>query len=127
ERVRSFWAHGVLSRVVGKICEKTGWSADSWIHPMFSRWAAGELGAESWDVIHGWSGVSEEIYRDQRCDKTLKLVMRGSAHIREQARILADEQERAQCRIDRPSRWMIEREEREYKLADRIVTLSTFA
>src|SRR5437899_1069838 len=47
------------------------------------RWAAGELGAESWDVIHGWSGVSEEIYRDQHFDKTLKLVMRGSAHIRE--------------------------------------------
>src|SRR5436190_23850666 len=62
QRVRSFWAHGVLSRVVAVICKKTGWSADNWIHPMFSRWATRQLRTESWDVIHGWSGVSEDIY-----------------------------------------------------------------
>lgn len=126
-RVRTFWVHGVLSRVAAKVREKTGLSLDFWTHPMFGRWALRQLRRESWDVIHAWSGVAEEIYRNRGFEHTLKLVMRGSAHIREQDRILAEEAARVGHRIDRPSRWMIGREEREYPLADRIVVLSTFA
>jgi len=40
---------------------------------------------------------------------------------------LAQEEARAGVRIDHPSPWMIEREQREYQLADKIVVLSTFA
>jgi glycosyltransferase involved in cell wall biosynthesis len=127
DRVRSFWPHGVLTRISGKIRALTGRSLDRWTHPMFGRWAARQLRREHWDVIHAWSGVAEEIYRDPGFDRTLKLVMRGSAHIREQDRILAEEQRRAARRIDRPTGWMIGREEREYALANRVIVLSGFA
>src|SRR5437764_14913100 len=94
---------------------------------MFSRWALCQLWREPWDVIHAWTGVAEEIYGDPSIRTSLRLVMRGSAHIRTQAEILAQEQKRAPCRIDQPSQWMIAREQREYELADQIVVLSSFA
>jgi glycosyltransferase involved in cell wall biosynthesis len=125
--VRSFPFHGVLARVAGKVQDKSGVSFDAHTHPLFGRWALRQLRRESWDVVHAWSGICEEIYSDDCMNGSLKLVMRGSAHIRTQARILAEEQERCGSSIDQPSQWMIEREEREYALADRIVVLSTFA
>jgi glycosyltransferase involved in cell wall biosynthesis len=41
--------------------------------------------------------------------------------------LLSDEEARVGIPIDKPTAWSIDREEREYALADRIVTLSTFA
>jgi glycosyltransferase involved in cell wall biosynthesis len=76
--------------------------------------------------VYALSGVAEESFRIAP-PGTLRVLARGSSHIRVQARILADEERRTGTRLDRPSRWMIGREEREYGLADRIVTLSTFA
>jgi glycosyltransferase involved in cell wall biosynthesis len=126
-RVRSFVTHGVLTRAAGKLEPTVGQSLEPVLHPMFSRWALRQLRSEPWDVIHAWSGVAEEIYGDPLVDSSLRLIMRGSAHIRSQAEILNEEQERAGCPINQPSRWMIEREEREYKLADEVVVLSSFA
>lgn len=127
ELVRSFVMHGILSRIAGRVQTITGWSFDSWLHPMFSRWAARQLRGESLDVIHAWTGVAEEIYAERHDKPSLKLIMRGSAHIRTQAAILEEEERRAGHRIDRPRRWMIAREQREYSLADYIIVLSTFA
>jgi glycosyltransferase involved in cell wall biosynthesis len=53
--------------------------------------------------------------------------MRGSAHIRTQTDILLEEERRTGVALDRPSPWMVGREEREYQLADQIATLSRFA
>jgi glycosyltransferase involved in cell wall biosynthesis len=125
--VRSFPLHGVLSRIAERTRETTGWSFESWLHSMFGRWAARQLRRQSWEVIHAWTGVSEEIYQDASLAPTLRIVMRGSAHIRTQAEILATEQDRAGCQIDHPTQWMIDREQREYALTDRIIVLSTFA
>jgi glycosyltransferase involved in cell wall biosynthesis len=52
--------------------------------------------------------------------------VRGSSHIRAQAQILEEESQRTSTRIDRPTTWMIDREEREYELATRVVTTSSF-
>ena len=127
ERVRSCTLHGVLSRIGGRISSKTGWEYESLLHPMFSRWAARQLSREKWDVIHAWTGVAEEIYSAPEFSGSLKLVMRGSAHIRTQARLLREEQIRVGGFVDQPSQWMVAREQREYELADHIVVLSTFA
>src|SRR5947208_16482635 len=104
-----------------------GWAFASVPHPIFARWACRELRHESWDVIHAWTGVAEEIYNDPAFRNTLKIVMRGSAHIETQATILQAEQKRVGCPIDQPRRWIVEREQREYRLTDRIIVLSTFA
>ena len=55
---------------------------------MFGRWAAKELAKDHWDVVHSWSGVSEEILHALDGKSTFKLFMRGSAHIVTQARLL---------------------------------------
>jgi glycosyltransferase involved in cell wall biosynthesis len=125
--VRSFLVHGLLTRAGARLESLTASSVESVTHPMFARWALRQLRHESWDVIHAWSGVAEEIYRDPSVHSSLRLIMRGSAHIRNQAAILAEEQKRAGCRINQPRRWMIEREQREYDLTDQIVVLSSFA
>jgi glycosyltransferase involved in cell wall biosynthesis len=126
KRVRSFWLHGLASMLVYRFPQRALWfEPERWLHPVFGRWVAARLAPESWDVIHAWSGVSEETLREG--DAALKLIMRGSAHIRAQGRILEQEEERTGCRIDRPGPWITAREEREYAHTDRIVVLSTFA
>jgi glycosyltransferase involved in cell wall biosynthesis len=128
ERVRSFWPHGVLSRANQWLHDKARFPYfEAALHRMFGRWAAGELGRERWDVIHHWSGVAEEALCADKRASALHLLMRGSSHIRTQRRLLDEEEQRVGVPQDKPSPWMIAREEREYTLADRIVVLSTFA
>jgi glycosyltransferase involved in cell wall biosynthesis len=126
-RVRSFWAHGVLTRAAQKLHQRKVISyAEERFHTMFGRWAAAGIQKEEWDIVHLWSGVSEEILRALDAI-TLKLLMRGSAHIRAQARLLEEEERRTGVSQDRPSPWIIAREQREYALADAVVVLSTFS
>jgi glycosyltransferase involved in cell wall biosynthesis len=128
DRVRSFWFHGVMTRVVERLGRRpTPHHAEAWLHSLFGRWAARQLKSEQWDVAHLWSGVAEESLKALGGAGTLRMVMRGSAHVRAQARLLREEEERTGIRQDRPSGWMIAREEREYALAEGIVVLSSFA
>ena len=122
-RVRSFTTHGILTRTVPPALSGV---TESSLHSLFGRWAAREVDKESWDIIHCWSGVSEELLTSH--SRTgLTLLMRGSAHIATQSRLLREEAARTGVALDQPSAWMIDRELREYALADRIVVLSTFA
>jgi len=97
------------------------------LHRLFGWWAAAQVAKERWDVVHCFSGISEEILKATKNQAALRMMVRGSAHIRTQARILKEEELRSGTKIDRPSRWMIAREEREYELARRILVLSRFA
>jgi len=126
ERVRSFAIHGLLSRAVSRL-PKLQRRSEAWLHSMFGRWACGALAEGHWDIIHPWSGIAEETLGAWAGNPTSCLLMRGSSHIRAQARLLAEEEQRAHVPQDRPSPWMIAREEREYALADAIVVPSTFA
>jgi glycosyltransferase involved in cell wall biosynthesis len=127
-QVRSFWIHGIASRLAERITEMLGLRyPEAVLHKMFGRWAAAELLREDWDVVHSFSGVSQELISALAGRPTLKLLVRGSSHIRTQARILEEEERRTGSHLDRPSRWIIAREEAEYAMADRIVVLSSFA
>jgi glycosyltransferase involved in cell wall biosynthesis len=123
ECVHSFWPHGVLCRLVDRL----GLSdpADAFVHKTFGRWAAEEMRRHRWDVIHAFSGVAEEALRIKNTG--LHLLVRGSAHIRMQDEILEEESARVGVKLERPTRWKIAREEREYELCDRILVLSRFA
>lgn len=126
--VRSFWVHGVVSRATESLRSRNVLSgAEDKLHRLFGRWAADEIQKEKWDVVHPWSGVSEEIIKALAPRDELVVVMRGSAHIRTQARILEEEESRTGISQQRPSPWIISREQREYSLADRVVVLSSFA
>ncbi len=127
-RVRSFLAHGVLSRAAWRLFPRgLGGRVDRYANTAFGRWAARRLRRHSWDVVYCFSGVAEEVLQTLRGTPTARFVVRGSAHIAEQRQILADEQVRAGRWVERPSDWIVAREEREYALADGIVTLGTFA
>jgi glycosyltransferase involved in cell wall biosynthesis len=128
DQVRSFWMHGVISRGAWWLRENLSLPyPEAALHRLFGRWAAARIAKECWDVVHSFSGASEEILHATSGHTTLRMMVRGSAHIVEQARILEEEERRARTRLDRPSPWMISREQREYSLADRIYVLSSFA
>jgi len=121
--VRSYWQHGVARRIAGRL----GFRAEAAWDRQFGIWAAKQIGRGQWDVLHTWSGVSLELLREHGNRRGATLLLRGSAHIRTQAQILREEQERTGVRVEQPSSWIMEREEEEYQLTDRILVLSNFA
>jgi glycosyltransferase involved in cell wall biosynthesis len=127
-RVRSFLSHGIASRIHHQIRRRFGFpDLERYFHTSFGDWASRYIRPDS-DLVYGFSGVMEEILRLPRsAHRGRRWVVRGSAHIREQYRLLAEEEGRVGSTIDKPTPWIIDREEREYSLADRIVVLSTFA
>ena len=127
-RVRTFTLHGAASRATAAVGSS---HLSAFYEPIacsaFGRWSARMLARESWDVIHCWSGVSEEVLASPAASRALTLLMRGSSHIRTQRRLLDEESDRAGQPLDKPSDWMVARELREYSRVDRIAVLSTFA
>jgi glycosyltransferase involved in cell wall biosynthesis len=74
------------------------------------------------------SGVALDLFRGLDCVPPLKILHRTSVHIRVQRDLLDAEALRAAAKwIDRPSDWIIDREEDEYRRADLIHVLSRFA
>ncbi len=126
--VRSLWLQGASSKLNGWLrrrCALRGF--ETALHLWFGRWAAGQVVKKPWDAVICWSGVAEESFRVlERAGATLFLV-RSSAHVRAQAQILEEEEIRSGSWQERPSPWMIAREEREYRLADCILVPSSFA
>jgi glycosyltransferase involved in cell wall biosynthesis len=99
------------------------------LHVAFSRWAARQVLKNPPDVLHTFSGVALELYDalDRSGLSPVRLLARGSAHIREQCAELKRESRRSGTKIDMPGTWMIRREMGEYRRSDHIVTLSTYA
>ncbi len=126
ERVVSFWPHGIAARVVDRMGLRIGELACGTLHRSFSRWALREVRKEKWDAIHAFTGVAEDLFRGTP-DVSRHFLVRGSSHIRLQRRILRDESARTGATLEAPCDWMVEREEREYQLCDRVCVLSTFA
>jgi glycosyltransferase involved in cell wall biosynthesis len=126
--VRSLWPHGVLTRVLARLGgPKAVRRYESQLHVLFGRWTAVTLRRARWDVLYIFSGVAEESLRALANTSRLRMLVRESTHIRTQDRLLHEEELRTQSLQDRPSSWMIAREEREYMLADAIRVLSRFA
>lgn len=127
EHVCSFWARGVLEYALGRLGSK---SLQKKLEPLlltsFGNWAARQVSRQDWDIVHEFSGMGEEVIRAVR-GKSKHLLTRASSHIRKQAELLEQESARTGVDLDRPSPWIIEREEREYAIADYIVIPSRFA
>lgn len=126
EAVRPFLLHGVVKRMVHAAGDSADRVFEAPLHSWFGRAAERQLSREPWDTVVCWSGVAEESLRSSRLTG-LRVCHRTSAHIRVQDRLLADAGRRAHTLTERPSPWMIAREEREYAAADRILVPSTFA
>jgi len=125
--VRGNPAHGLAVRLAVRLDpRRKNLRRDAWLHAWFGRWLARRIPHEQWDASYTWSGVSQEYLAAGR-RAGVRLMARGSAHIRAQAQLLAEEQARTGLPQEQPNPLVIEREEREYALADAVVTLSTFS
>ena len=125
--VVAFPLHGILVRLYFRTLGRLGTVGLPTLHRLFGRWAARKVRTDA-DMIYVFSGVAEEILIRFRGRPSPQVwVVRGSAHILEQNRILRDERTRVGVPMDLPSPWTMAREVREYALATRIVSLSTFA
>lgn len=126
QAIVTFVRHGAASRVSHKLGKLAGrLDAERRLHEWFGRAAERAVASESWDVLLCWSGVGEEILTSSRVSG-LRVCHRSSTHIRTQDRLLDEEGERVGLEIERPSPWMIAREEREYASADLILVPSRF-
>ena len=117
---------GIALRIVNRMGLRMENLASPYMHRVFSKWAMKKLRGENWDAIHAFSGVAEEVCRGTP-EVPRHLLVRGSSHIRYQLRILRDESARTGVRLETPGDWIVEREEREYRMCDRVCVLSAFA
>ena len=122
ERTRSFVLHGIAARLAQRVAPRSV-VFESLLKKEFGRWVRNQM-RDDVDVLSCFSGVAEEAFCVTRA---IKMLVRSSAHIRAQSEILLTEQARSGVRLEQPSPWIIEREEREYELADYIVVPSEFA
>lgn len=128
ERVVSFLAHGVGSRVMAKLLPQQKNLVERGANTGFGRWAARAVPALGpWDAVASMSGIAEDLFHALGSSDALRMLMRGSVHIREQKRILADEERAGGGHVEQPSDWIVAREEREYEMADVVQVLSPFA
>ena len=88
----------------------------------FDRWAASHLGEPS--VVNGLSGFATETLSRASARGITVFCDRGAWHILEQKRVLDEEADRIGAPRAHFDPFMIERELREYQLADRIVVPS---
>lgn len=119
--------HGVVSRIAQRAHEVIGPIFEPFIHRWFGNWVRRQLRSRSFDVVHGFSGICEELFRARNGPRPVCTLVRGSAHIEEQYQLLLEEQSRSGVAGELPSEWMRAREQREYTLADQIVVLSSYA
>lgn len=127
QRVVGHPLHGVAVRLLNRWDPGRGnLRRDLWMHEWFGRWLAARLARTKWDATYTWSGVSEEHLAGARTAK-VRLMARGSAHIRAQAELLEAEAVRTGVPQEHPNPLIVAREEREYALTDAVVTLSTWS
>src|SRR5215469_31403 len=126
EHVCSFWPLAFLSRILSRLgSESLRKKAEPFLLTTFGKWAAKQVGRQSWDVVHPFSGMAEEVIRATR-GKTKHLLERASSHIRTQEELLRQESVRTGVELEKPTPWIAQREEREYALTDYVVITSRF-
>lgn len=118
--------HGVTSRGLMKMFPGgLGGRVERLNNTKFGLWAARAVTDRGpWDVVASMSGVAEDLFIELKGAHTLCVLERASTHIREQKRILAEEERAGGGCVEQPSDWIIAREEREYELADLVHVLS---
>jgi glycosyltransferase involved in cell wall biosynthesis len=121
-------AHGIAARIYHSVPQSLRIvGLEAALHQWFGRWVRSKV-RNSADIIYVFSSISEETLKSFYGAAGPQVwVARGSSHIRVQRKLLEEEELRTGVRLEKPSPWMISREEREYGMAQRVITLSSFA
>ena len=99
---------------------------DFHLHEWFDRSAEKHV-SPAIDLYVGWSGFSERGLLRARTQGACTIVRRGSAHIESQQDILREEYEKYGLPARLPDARIVEKEMREYEIADYISVPSSFA
>ncbi len=94
------------------------------INDLFARQAAKHLGTP--DLVHAWSAAAEPALLAARARGIPTVLERSSSHMLEQCRLLREEYASLGLRWEETPTATVERELREYQLADRIFVPSRF-
>ncbi len=118
-----------LTLALGKLAWKFG--GDSFamrqqyrINDLFARKAACHIGSP--DVVHAWSAAAEPSLLAAKARGIRCILERSSAHMLDQCRLLRQEYESLGLVWEETPRKTVERELREYELADRVFVPSRF-
>ncbi len=92
----------------------------------FGEKASKQIDYAQTDILVGWSGFSKESFLKAKNYNCLKILERGSSHIKFQESLLKDEYLKIGIKPKIPSKKMIDKEMQEYDLADYIFVPSQF-
>ena len=100
-----------------------------YLNSFFDKQASHKLDIENSNIVVGWSGCIEQTFIriNQKQKKVIKLLERGSSHILYQNKILTEEYKLFSYNKNPIDSKIIQKELREYNLADYIVVPSEFA
>ncbi len=79
------------------------------------------------DILIGWSSFAYQSFLKAKDNKCIKILERGSTHIEHQNKILNEEYEIQNLKPKSVSKYIIEKEKKEYELADYIMVPTEFA
>ncbi len=125
EKVVSLPVSGALTRLAWKFGgEGFAMRQQFRINDLFARQAARHLGNP--DLVHAWSAAAEPALLAARARGIPAVLERSSSHMLEQCHLLREEYASLGLRWEETPRLTVERELREYQLADMIFVPSRF-
>ena len=128
DRVHSLLAQGALHRLWDKrpATFRPRVDVEPWFHERFDRTARAHI-PEGTDIYVGWSGCTEHGLAAARRLGAVTVVERGSSHIEYQRDILREEYQSQGIKAQLPAPAIVDKELREYEMADYISIPSEFA
>lgn len=122
KRIKTIILKEIISRIpyINKIL-------DDYISNYFEKTASTILNFNDTDILIGWSSFSLASFQKAQKYKVIKVLERGSTHIKFQRDILLQEYNLLGIKPNLPSENIINKELEEYDLADYIVVPSEFA
>ena len=100
---------------------------DYFLSNYFSKRASELIDLNNTDILVGWSSFSKEAFLKAKKTNCIKILERGSTHIKYQEKILKMEYDELKIKPNLPSQNIIQKELIEYELADYITIPSEFA
>lgn len=122
KKIKTIIFKEIVSRIpfINKILE-------DYISNYFEKTASKILNLNDTDILIGWSGFSLSSFHKAKKYKIIKVLERGSTHIKFQRDILLQEYTLLGIKPSLPSENIINKELKEYDLADYIIVPSEFA
>ncbi len=121
--IKSFFLKELLQRsLLNKI-----FNIDDYLNKYFEHKAQSNIEFKDLDILIGWSSYSYSSFLKAKNEKCISILERGSTHIEYQNDILKKEYELLNLKPKLISKYIIDKEKKEYDLADYIMVPTEYA